>query len=77
MLLDWRFDFHFRRLDDRPNERGDPAEHRPAEDQVDEEDHAAVLGIALARDDARQQIKNNGEKKSINAAKPMVANKNT
>ena len=35
-----------RRFHDRPDQRGDPAEHRPAKDEIDKQDHVEVRGLA-------------------------------
>jgi len=61
--LDWL-------LDDRPGQHRDPAEHRPAEQQIYEKDSIGVSRLALTRDDGRNEIKDRcqDEKNELEAA---------
>ncbi len=52
-------------LDDRPDQRGDPAEHSPAEHDIDQDDLAGVQNVAAHRYECGDQIEEGGIGRSV------------
>src|SRR5437773_10575481 len=44
---------------------GDPAEYRPAKDEIDKQDHVEVRGLALRGDDRRDEMRITAKRKII------------